>query len=681
MRTSRRVPLALLCASLVAALGGVIWSSSLPVGAATTPVTLISDTFEDGTTESWAGRSSTEVVANSTTVAYAGTHSLGVTGRTSSWQGPTLNVLDTLELGVQYTITVWTQLASGEAASSARLSVERQLAGTASYDQVVGNTAVSAGTWTKLSGTYTLATDVDFLTVYVETSAGTSPFFIDDFTISYVPATPIQTGIPALKDAFSFPIGAAVSRATLLGEHGQLLAKHFNSLTAGNSMKWDATERTENTFSYTDGDAMVTFAKANNIKVRGHTLVWHNQTPSWVFLDAAGATMTATAENKTLLLSRLENHIRNVAGHYANDIYAWDVVNEVIDENQSDGLRRSTWYNITGLDYIRTAFRVAREVAPNAKLYINDYNTTVAAKRDKLYNLVSQLKAEGIPVDGVGHQMHCNVDWPSAADTDAALTKFAALGVEQQVTEMDVSVYTDSSSTYPTISPDLLTKQAARYKALFDVFVAHKSQLTSVTLWGLADDDTWLKTYPITRLDLPLLFDEQLQAKPAYWSLIGQTSPTGATASPSSASPSSSSASPSRSVSSSSASPSSSSASPSRSVSSSPSSSSSPGPLACMVTYAVSGQWQGGFQGTVTIKNLGTTAINGWTLTWSFANGQQITQLWNGTVTQSGATVTVANAAWNGTIASNATANVGFLANWTGSNTVPTTFAVNGHTC
>ena len=99
------------------------------------------------------------------------------------------------------------------------------------------------------------------------------------------------------------------------------------------------------------------------------------------------------------------------------------------------------------------------------------------------------------------------------------------------------------------------------------------------------------------------------------------------------------------------------------------------------MTYAVSGQWQGGFQGTVTIKNLGTTAINGWTLTWSFANGQQITQLWNGTVTQSGATVTVANAAWNGTIASNATANVGFLANWTGSNTVPTTFAVNGHTC
>jgi endo-1,4-beta-xylanase len=242
---------------------------------------------------------------------------------------------------------------------------------------------------------------------------------------------------------------------------------------------------------------------------------------------------------------------------------------------------------------------------------------------------------------------------------------------------MDVSVYTDSSSSYPTISPDLLTRQAARYKALFDVFVAHKSQLTSVTLWGLADDDTWLKTYPITRLDLPLLFDEQLQAKPAYWSLIGQTSPTGGT----SVSPSRSSASASASASSSASASRSASSSASASQSASSSASSSPGTIACTVSYSVAGQWQDGFQGAVTVKNTGASAINGWTLTWTFANGQQITQLWNGSVVQSGANVTVTNAAWNGTIAPSATATFGFLASWTGSNTAPTTFAVNGHTC
>ena len=229
--------------------------------------------------------------------------------------------------------------------------------------------------------------------------------------------------------AADFPIGAAIALPQTLGERARLLTKHFSQVTPGNALKWDATEPTEGAFRYTDADALVAFAKANNLRVRGHTFVWHNQTPAWVFNDANGQPMTATAANKTLLLTRLENHIRAVGTRYANDIYAWDVVNEVIDENQGDGLRRSTWFNIAGLDYIRTAFRVARQVAPNAKLYINDYNTNVPAKRDKLFTLVQQLRAEGVPIDGVGHQMHSNVDWPTGADTDAMIAKFIPLGV------------------------------------------------------------------------------------------------------------------------------------------------------------------------------------------------------------------------------------------------------------
>lgn len=657
------------------------WSSSHQAKAADSgPVTIVSSDFEDGTTQNWASRSGTEVVENSTTVAHGGTHSLSITERTSTWRGPVLDVLDVMEMGTQYTITVWVQLASDASSDSARLSVERQLSGTASYETVVNNTAVSAGTWTKLSGTYTLATEVDFLTVYIETANAYPSFYLDDFTMTYVPATPIESGIPNVKDVYDqFPMGAAISRASLLGERGKLLAKHFNSITAGNAMKWDATERTEDTFTYTDADAMVTFAKANNMQVRGHTLVWHNQTPAWVFQDASGATLTATEENKALVLSRLENHIRNVAGHFGDDIYAWDVVNEVIDEGQSDGNRRSSWYTLTGLDYIRTAFTVAREVAPNAELCINDYNTTVTSKRDFLYNLVSTLKAEGVPIDCVGHQMHGNIDWPSASDTEAAITKFAALGVKQQITEMDISVYTDNSSSYTSIPASALASQATRYKALFDVYVAHKADIDSVTLWGLEDGDSWLNTYPITRIDAPLLFDRNLQSKPAYWTLIGQTSPA-ASATSATASPSASSASPSAS----SVSPSASSASPSTSPvspSASSASPSDPGTSACSVTYSVAGQWPSGFQGSVVLKNTGTATISGWKLSWAFADGQKISQLWNGSYTQSDATVTVTNASWNGTLAPGTSATFGFLGSWSSTNSIPTAFTVNGATC
>ena len=138
---------------------------------------------------------------------------------------------------------------------------------------------------------------------------------------------------------------------------------------------------------------------------------------------------------------------------------------------------------------------------------------------------MQQLKAEGVPIDGVGHQMHSNVDWPSAADTDAMIAKFIPLGVLQEITEMDVSIYTNSGESFPTPPAERLTRQADRYKALFDVYRKYQANLASVTLWGLADDDTWLDTFPVTRKDAPLLFDVALQAKPAYWSVIGMASP------------------------------------------------------------------------------------------------------------------------------------------------------------
>ncbi|WP_304523823.1 endo-1,4-beta-xylanase [Actinoplanes sp. DH11] len=621
------------------------------------PITVLTSDFEDGTAQGWAGRAA-ETVAHSTAVAHGGTGSLEITGRTASWQGPSLDVLGVLEKGTAYTISAWVRTVSGT--DNARLSVERRTGEVASYDQVVGNTAVNAGGWVELTGRYTLATDVDLLRIYVETAAGTGAFHIDDVTVSYVPSLPIQTDIPAVRDAVtSFPVGAAITGAETVTTHGDLLERHFDSVTPGNALKWDATEPSENTFTYAQADPLIAWAKANGRAVRGHTLVWHNQTPAWVFTGADGQPMTATPEDKELLLSRLENHIRNVAGHYGDDIAVWDVVNEVIDENQADGMRRSTWYAVTGLDYIRTAFRVAREVLPDAKLFINDYNTNIPAKRDKLYDLVAQLRSEGVPVDGVGHQMHINVSWPSVAETEAMIRRFMPLGVEQQVTEMDVSIYTSEGESFPTPPADRLLRQAYVYRDMFALFQRYAAEITSVTLWGLADDNTWLDTFPVTRKDAPLLFDTRLQAKPAYWGVVD---PSRITSPSPSVSPSSSPSIPS-------------SASPSTSPSA------SGGPGACAVAYRVTGSWPGGFQGDVKVTNTGAATVSGWALTWQYAGDQRIAQLWNGALTQSGPAVTVTNTSWNGTLAPGASASFGFLGSWTGSNPAPSAFTLNGAAC
>ncbi|MBM2618336.1 endo-1,4-beta-xylanase [Actinoplanes sp. LDG1-06] len=662
MRASLRLALVSLVAALPVA---AVVVATTDAGAADepAPITVLSKDFEDGTSQGWAGRAS-EAVAHSTAVAHGGSGSLAVTGRTATWQGPSLDVLDTFEKGTAYTISAWVRMAEGS--DNARLSVERRTGGVASYDQVVGNTAVTNGGWVNLTGRYTVAADVEFLRLYVETASTTGAFYIDDVTASYVPALPIQTDIPSVRDVVDeFPVGAAITGAEIVTGHGQLLAKHFSSVTPGNALKWDATEPSEGNFTYAQADPLISFAKTHDLAVRGHTLVWHNQTPAWVFTGADGQPMTATAEDKALLLERLENHIRNVAAHYGTDIGVWDVVNEVIDENQTDGLRRSTWFTVTGLDYIRTAFRVAREVAPHAKLFINDYNTNVPAKRDKLYALIAQLKSEGVPIDGVGHQMHINVQWPSVSDTKAMLDKFLPLNIEQQVTEMDVSIYTSNGESFPTPPADRLLQQAYVYRGMFALFRQYEGEITSVTLWGLADDNTWLDTFPVTRKDAPLLFDTRLQAKSAYWGVVDPTK-IGTTTSPATTSPTPNSPSP---------------TSPSPSVSSPSSTGGTPGTTACSVSYRVTGTWPGGFQADVRLTNTGTTAWTTWTLGWQFGAGQKISQLWNGSVTESNGLIAVTNAAWNGSLAPGASASFGFLGSWNGTNPAPTSYSLKGTGC
>jgi endo-1,4-beta-xylanase len=484
-------------------------------------------TAQDGSDRNWT-RLGTAVLANVTEEAHGGTRSLRTTGRTAVWQGPALNILGKMTSGFRYRATVWAKLAAGEPDTNLRVTVERRLAGATFFHTVIPNTLVSAGQWVRMSALFTMPGDADFLSVKVETAtAATASFSIDDLALSYAPPLPVQTDIPSLKDvsADSFTIGAAVDVGEVASaRHGELTRKHYDTITARHSWKFGPIHPTEASYDFGPADSIANFARENGLKVRGHALVWHQQNPDWLFRDAGGVDLTPTPENKELVLQRLEAHIRTVVPRYADVVTSWDVVNEVLDPAQADGMRRSPWFALTGTDYIDRAFRVAREVAgPSVKLCINDYSTTDTSKRQALLSLVQGMLARGVPVDCVGHQMHINVESPSVAAIRTTVETFAALGLDNQITEMDISVYTDGTSRYQVVPEEILVKQAYRYRDIFREYRRLAGSISSVTLWGLADDNTWLSTFPIVRLDLPLLFDEELQAKHAYWGVVDPT--------------------------------------------------------------------------------------------------------------------------------------------------------------
>jgi endo-1,4-beta-xylanase len=483
----------------------------------------LSTGFESGTREGWTPRIGTESVNPSSADAHSGTFSLLTTGRTAAFQGPAINVTNIMFNGSRYVVSVWAKLAPGEPSSSLRVSLQRNIGTITTFHTVVGNTTVTAGAWVQLSTTYDMALANTSVTLYVESSAGTASFYIDDASITFVPPPTVETNLASLGQVLSpyVFVGAAVNATTISGVHGDLLSKHFNSITSENDMKWDATEPTEGTFTFANADAQVSFAKAHGMRVRGHTLVWHNQIPAWVFTDpATGATMTPSAQNKALLLQRLRNHIQGLLTHFGTDVYAWDVVNEAVDPAQTDCLRRSTWYTITGKDFIDTAFQAARQFAPNAELFYNDFSTTDTAKRQCIFNLVADLKSRGIPIDAVGHQMHINLNYPGVQPVLDTVNQFATLGIDQQFTEMDISVGTTFTS-YAAIPPSVISQQGYEYRDYLNAVRLLQGKLSSVTFWGMADDHTWLTSGTV--VDAPLPFDTSLHAKPAYWGIVDQS--------------------------------------------------------------------------------------------------------------------------------------------------------------
>jgi len=288
-------------------------------------------------------------------------------------------------------------------------------------------------------------------------------------------------------------------------------------------MKFERLQPVEGDYAFANADRLIDFAAVHGMGVRGHTLVWHNQTPAWVFENEDGG----SADRETLL-ARMKAHIETVVTRYKGAIYAWDVVNEAVSDLSGEYLRPSKWLDIAGEDFIAKAFEYAHEVDPKALLFYNDYNESVPEKREKIYRLVRSLKERGVPIHGVGLQAHWNLEQPFVDDIREAIERYASLGLKLHVTELDVSMFEFENRRTDLTAPTeaMLDRQAERYRQFFELFRAYSEHIDSVTFWGAADDFTWLDHFPVrNRKNWPFLFDEKHQPKQAFWQVIDAAKP------------------------------------------------------------------------------------------------------------------------------------------------------------
>lgn len=498
----------------------------------------ISTDFEEGL-DGWGPRDNgtgAPTVAITTADVHAGAQAALVSARTSQGSGIGFDVTKVLEPGATYELTAWLKFAQTPT-EDIWLTLQNTASEGASttYQTLAQFTGMSAGEWVQVSATFTMPATIDAL-LYFETAydgrntGNTSSFAIDDILVK-VPEPAIVQDLPPLKDAVPFPLGVAIDSRETTGASADLLLKHFNQITPENFMKPEAWYDADGNWAPKSAeiDSLMDFAADNNIRLYGHVLVWHSQTPDWFFEHSDGTPLTNSEADKQLLRDRMRTHINNVAEYLAdgwgpfgsetNPLVAFDVVNEVIDDGSaySDGMRRSRWYQVLGEEFVDLAFEYANEAfndtyaAPSAThpvtLFINDYNTEQAGKRARYLALIDRALDRGAPIDGIGHQFHLNLSIPVSTLEDA-LTDASRLGLKQAVTEFDVTTGTPESRAK-------FIDQGYYYRDAFAIFRDHNDELFSVTVWGLIDSRSWRDSS-----GGPLVFDDGLQAKPAYYGIV-----------------------------------------------------------------------------------------------------------------------------------------------------------------
>lgn len=517
--------------------------------------------FESGLGE-WTVRGSGEATAQvSPNTPHSGTQCAIVSSRKDDWNGIQMNLINTTQKGNQYTFEAWVKYDDAKGKDTEQFVLALQ------YDAVsesgtqykwITNANVKKGEWTKLSGTYTLPKDSTTLSLYIQVNGTTIDFYADDISMEAIPAPnfEIQKDIPSLKDVYKdyFKFGTALSPSHMNDLERELVLKHFNSITHENALKPEATLNHEATLAYmaankgdqthpqvalsTDAKTILDFARDNKIPVRMHVLVWHSQTPNWLFTENFSTDKGAKIVSKEIMEKRLENYINDMfkllATEYPTvDFYAFDVVNEAINPDRPDGFRapatsattsgndnnnenanNSMWMTTMGADHIKAAFKYARAAAdkymPNTKLAYNDYNECDPNKLEIMYKICKELYDEGL-LDVIGMQAHYNMSSPSISQFENAIRKYASIGddVEIQITELDI--------TQDDGSKEGLIKQAYRYKAFLDTMKKLDADgianITSCVMWGVTDDESWRTEQS------PLLFNGDYQAKPSFWAI------------------------------------------------------------------------------------------------------------------------------------------------------------------
>ncbi len=484
---------------------------TLAAGALAETETVYRSDFTQGT-DGWYARS-----AGGAEVSLTEDGGLLIVGRTADWNSPGRNF--DLTRGEEYELSVQVRQ---NGADSARfmISVAHSAGGVESYENL-GAGSAKKGEWTTVTGAYTAGMYEQFV-LYVETTGAPSlDFEIRDFTVHRRVMAKYDGPIPSLREIYAdkFDFGAAVPRMEAGNKaHMDFYASQFVIFTPENELKPDsvldvaaskklaAKDETAVAVHFDAARPLLDYAKANGLKVHGHVLVWHSQTPEAFFHESYSTSKPFVT--REVMLARMENYIRltmeYMDANYPGVVVSWDVVNEAVDDGAAR-LRSSKWLTVVGEDYLARAFEYARKYAPEGTLlFYNDYNTALEPKLTGIVNLLNSLIAEG-NIDGYGFQMHHDVAYPSNSQIENALKRIAALGLRLRVSELDVTIPDNTDASY--------TNQAKKYAAIMRMLNQYPDQLIAVQVWGVSDNMSWRAS------KYPLLFDKNLQPKPAFWAV------------------------------------------------------------------------------------------------------------------------------------------------------------------
>lgn len=452
-----------------------------------------------------------------------GSYALKVEDRQIAWNGPSLRVEEFIETGHEYKISAWVKLNSPDS-SQLQLSTQVGEGDGASYNNLQGKTIRTEDGWVQFEGTYRYSSTGDgFVSIYVESSNNaTAAFYIDDISFERTESgtVEIEKDLTPIKDVYKddFLIGNVVSANEFAGNRLDLLTMHHNVVTAENAMKPGYAYNDDKQFDFTAEDALVNQVSESGLEMVGHVLVWHQQSEESLHTDENDEPLS-----REEALGNLRTHVKTVVQHFGDKVISWDVVNEAMNDNPSNptdwkgALRQSGWYKAIGPDYVEQAFLAAKEAldGKDVKLYYNDYNDDNQNKAEAIYQMVKEINekyaaenAGELLIDGIGMQGHYNLN-TNPDNVRISLEKFASVTNEVSVTELDITAGSDNELTEQQAN-----EQAYLYAQLFKIYKEHAEDIARVTIWGLNDTTSWRAAQS------PLLFDKDLQAKPAYYAVV-----------------------------------------------------------------------------------------------------------------------------------------------------------------